>query len=196
MNARPDPDRPDHAAEDDAWRDLVARLRGGAAGPGEDGPAPAEPSAAERAERAAGSQRGPARDDGAAPASPFDAFDPLGVSRREPEADPGDPGNRGHTAHSRRGREADGADEADEMLPGDFVPEEPAPVLAGADPAVVLAWCGAIGGPVALLLCALLWRGVPGYVIALLIAAFLAGVGTLIMRLPRHKDDGDDGARV
>ncbi|WP_139346695.1 hypothetical protein [Sinomonas mesophila] len=185
MNARPDPDRPDHAAEDDAWRDLVARLRGGVAEPGEDGPAPAEPSAAERS---AGVQRGTAPEGGAAP--PFDAFDPLGVSRRDPA------GNAEHTGRTGRGAASDDSDAAGDMLPGDFVPEEPEPVLAGADPAVVLAWCGALGGPVALLLCALLWRGVPGYVVALLIAAFLAGVGVLIMRLPRHKDDGDDGARV
>lgn len=182
MNARPDPDRPDHAAEDDAWRDLVARLRGGAAGPDEDGPAPAEPSAAERA---AGTERGSRAEGRDAASSPFEAFDPLGISRRESERPTGDDGRAGRRA-----------DDADEMLPGDFVPEEPAPVLAGADPAVVLAWCGALGGPIALLLCALLWRGVPGYVIALLIAAFLAGVGVLIMRLPRHKEDGDDGARV
>ena len=184
MNARPDPDRPDHAAEDDAWRDLVARLRGGAVGPDEEGPAPAEPSAAERA---GGRQRGgrPESDSGAS--SPFDTFDPLGVSRREAERPP---------ARDSAAAKGPSEDDADEMLPGAFVPEEPAPVLAGADPAVVLAWCGALGGPVALLLCALLWRGVPGYVIALLIAAFLAGVGVLIMRLPRHKDDGDDGARV
>lgn len=184
MNARPDPDRPDHAAEDDEWRDLVARLRGGTADPEEDGPAPAEPSAAERAGTAEG---GPRPEGGAAPTSPFDAFDPLGISRRDPAKREDRPG---------RADAEDDSDTAGDMLPGDFVPEEPEPVLAGADPAVVLAWCGALGGPVALLLCALLWRGVPGYVIALLIAAFLAGVGVLIMRLPRHKDDGDDGARV
>ncbi|GAA2196612.1 hypothetical protein [Sinomonas flava] len=181
MNGRPDPDRADHAADDDAWRDLVARLRGGETGLEADGPAPAEPSAAERAAAAeAGLEAGRA---GNAPdPAQFSDFDPLGLSRP--------------SAVHRLGRGPVG-EEPDEHVVGDFVPEEPKPILAGADPAVVLAWCGALGGPLALLVFALVWRAVPGFVIALLIAAFVAGVGVLIMRLPRHKeDDGDDGARV
>jgi hypothetical protein len=168
VNSRPDPDRADHDADDDAWRDLVARLRDGDGSSDDGGPAPTEPSAAERAAAA-----GP-------PA--FSAFDPLGLSQSP--------------APHRPGRGPVG-EEPDEHLIGDFVPDDPEPVLAGADPAVVLAWCGALGGPLALLVCALVWRAVPGFVVALLIAAFVAGVGVLIMRLPRHKeDDGDDGARV
>ncbi|BCT75916.1 hypothetical protein SCMU_17580 [Sinomonas cyclohexanicum] len=186
------PRRHEPGSDDDAWRDLVARL-------GEDGagPAPRELSAAERAAsapRGGGQHGGLARpaaasgdahppeghtgaghDDGGG----FSRFDPLGLSGRRPEAQP-------------RGPVGD-----DHALPGDFVPDEPEPILAGADPVSVLAWCGALGGPVALLTCALVWRTVPGYVIAMLVAAFVAGVGTLIMRLPRSKDDdGDDGARV
>lgn len=191
------PRRHEHGSDDDAWRDLVARL-------GEDGagPAPRELSAAERAASAprGGGQHGglahPAAASGDAhppeghtgaghddghddDGGGFSRFDPLGLSGRRPEAQP-------------RGPVGD-----DHALPGDFVPDEPEPILAGADPVSVLAWCGALGGPVALLTCALVWRTVPGYVIAMLVAAFVAGVGTLIMRLPRSKDDdGDDGARV
>jgi hypothetical protein len=191
VNGRPDPDRHDPAADDDVWRDLVARL-GGSADDRAAGPAPTEPSAAERAsassplpdrpphqdDRSAGRDEGLSapggREDDAGPAR-FSRYDPLGIA-------------------GPRGRGPVG--EEPEGLPGDFVPDEPAPVLAGADPVAVLAWCGALGGPVGLLVCALAWRTVPGYMIVLLVAAFVAGVGTLIMRLPRSKDDGDDGARI
>jgi hypothetical protein len=192
VNGRPDPDRHDPAADDDVWRDLVARL-GGSADDRAAGPAPTEPSAAERASSSSplprqspprdGSPEGPGTgpsdpggvEDDAGPAR-FSRYDPLGIA-------------------APRGRGPAG--EEPEGLPGDFVPDEPAPVLAGADPVAVLAWCGALGGPVALLVCALVWRTVPGYAIVLLVAAFMAGVGTLIMRLPRSKDDdGDDGARL
>lgn len=194
MTGPEDPHRPDPAADDDAWRDLVARLGGAPDGDDGSGPAPRELSAAERAgsggpRRGHGPRTGPTRGDvaesgpdggGQEEDTGFSRFDPLGVSGRRPEPHP-------------RGPAGDQSD----ALPGDFVPDEPGPVLAGADPVAVLAWCGALGGPVALLACALVWRTVPGYVIVLLVAAFIAGVGTLIMRLPRSKDDdGDDGARV
>lgn len=195
---RPDPDRHDPAADDDAWRDLVARLGGPSAGDDGSGPAPTELSAAERAassastplhEGPAGSTEGSRPPRAAGPdragrdssgtdgaGAQFSQYDPLGLTGRR---------SRGPV-----GEEPD-------HLPGDFVPDEPAPVLAGADPVAVLAWCGALGGPIALLVCALVWRSVPGYAIILLVVAFVAGVGTLIMRLPRSKeDDGDDGARV
>jgi hypothetical protein len=105
----------------------------------------------------------------------FDAFDPLGLR-----------GSRHEEPHG------------DDVLSdaGEFVPEEPEPVLADANPASVLAWIGALGAPVALLLSALFWRGIPGYAIAALVAIFIASVGFLIMRLPRDKDDDDDGARI
>ncbi|MEA5456866.1 hypothetical protein SPF06_19260 [Sinomonas sp. JGH33] len=176
MNSRPDPDRADHEADDDVWRDLVARLRAGDphGGPGWDdeefGPAPLEPSAAERAAATPPAERADAADRPRA----FGEFDPLGLST--PQQGP------------RDYEEAEGD--------GEFVPEEPEPVLAGADPASVIAWVGALGAPVALLLSALFWRGIPGYAIAGLVAAFIASVGFLIMRLPRDKDEDDDGARL
>ncbi|GAB3286630.1 hypothetical protein GCM10027449_33540 [Sinomonas notoginsengisoli] len=194
MNDPSDTHRPDPAADDDAWRDLVARLGGGPVDGDGSGPAPRELSAAERASgagpgRGRGPRHGPARPDPADSArggdheddaAGFSQFDPLGLAGQRPEA----------RARGPVGEESD-------SLPGDFVPEEPEPVLAGADPVTVLAWCGALGGPVALLVFALVWRTVPGYIIVLLVSAFIAGVGTLIMRLPHNKDDdGDDGARV
>ncbi|WP_422936332.1 hypothetical protein [Sinomonas sp. P47F7] len=179
MNGQPDPDRADHEADDDIWRDLVARLRSGdpRVSPGWDdeefGPAPLEPSAAERAAAAHSSEAGPGPEHGKRPG--FTEFDPLGLS-----------GARGE---GPRDYEAAGGD-------GEFVPEEPEPVLAGADPASVLSWIGALGAPVALLLSALFWRGIPSYAIAGLVAIFIASVGFLIMRLPRDKPEGDDGARL
>ncbi|MCH6470652.1 hypothetical protein [Sinomonas terrae] len=176
MNGRPDPDRANHAADDDIWRDLVARLRADdpRLGPGfadeEFGPAPMEPSAAERA--AAVRELEQAEDDAQTPN--FEEFDPFGLARP-----------RGKAFH-------DDEPEGD----GEFVPEEPEPILAGADPAVVLAWLGALGSPVGLLLSALFWRDIPAWAIAVLVAAFIGSVGYLIMRLPREKDEDDDGARL
>ena len=176
MNGRPDPDRADHEADDDVWRDLVSRLRSDdpRLGPGwsddEFGPAPFEPSAAERAAAARAGE--PQHDDSHDPG--FEAFDPFGLSRGRSE--------------SARDEEPEGD--------GEFVPEEPGPVLAGADPATVIAWVGALGSPAGLLLSALFWRGIPAWAIAALVATFIASVGYLIMRLPRDKDEDDDGARL
>lgn len=202
MSGNPDHDRHDAAPDDDAWRDLVARLGGGPSGDEGEGPAPREPSAAERA--AAGApprghrpRSGLIHPDAPRVGSPdgdpdtpvdndadFSRFDPLGISGARTDSSGSGMSDRGQAGDEHA------------SLPGDFIPDEPEPVLAGADPVSVLAWCGALGGPVALLVCALVWRGVPGFVIVLLVAAFIAGVGTLIMRLPRNKDDGDDGARI
>ncbi|MDQ4500785.1 hypothetical protein [Sinomonas sp. ASV322] len=177
MNSRPDPDRADHEADDDIWRDLVSRLRAGDPraesvwDEEEYGPAPLEPSAAERAAAAHPAEGSDAADRKRS----FGDFDPLGLSTPQPQ------GPR---------------DFAEPEGDGEFVPEEPGPVLAGADPASVIAWVGALGSPVALLLSALFWRGIPGYAIAGLVAVFIASVGFLIMRLPRDKDEDDDGARL
>lgn len=181
MNGQPDPDRADHEADDDVWRDLVARLRAGDPRVSPDwdadefGPAPLEPSAAERAAAAHASEP-PNGAQGAEPgkAPGFAEFDPLGLS----------------------GGPTDGPRDYEPTDEGEFVPEEPEPVLAGADPASVLSWIGALGAPVALLLSALFWRGIPSYAIAGLVAIFIASVGFLIMRLPRDKDEDDDGARL
>ena len=76
-----------------------------------------------------------------------------------------------------------------------FVPPEPAPLGTG-DPLVVLAWCGAAGAPLALLLMAMFWRSAPFAVIAGLVVLFIAGASYLVSRLPGDRDHGDDGARV
>ncbi|BBE22443.1 hypothetical protein MN0502_13260 [Arthrobacter sp. MN05-02] len=76
-----------------------------------------------------------------------------------------------------------------------FTPEEPPPLGTG-DPLTVLAWLGAAGGPVMLLLFAMFWRDAPLAATLGVLALFLAGAGYLISRLPTHRDLGDDGAEV
>jgi hypothetical protein len=78
---------------------------------------------------------------------------------------------------------------------GAFVPEEP-PSLVGADPLTVLAWLGAVGGPIALVLSAMFWRSAPVLAILGMVVVFAASVVFLIMKLPGEKDEHDDGARV
>ncbi|MCC9197884.1 hypothetical protein QNO08_06220 [Arthrobacter sp. zg-Y820] len=85
-------------------------------------------------------------------------------------------------------------DEPEELeSEGEFVPPEPPPFSTG-EPLVVLAWIGALGGPLLLLLFAMFWRGAPLAVILGLVALFGVAVGYLLFRLPQHRDD--DGAAV
>ena len=190
-----DPAAPDaQSVDDDAvWLDLVARLEG--VGAGEDralgGPAGGTDSAAGGAGSGAGSST----------ARSFRDFDPLGLagvapielSARERLAPaPGNPAagssEAPDTASGPRDYEADDDD-------GVFVPEEP-PSLAGADPMTVLAWIGAVGGPIALVFSAMFWRSAPTLAIVGMVAAFAASVVFLIMKLPGEKDEHDDGARI
>jgi hypothetical protein len=60
----------------------------------------------------------------------------------------------------------------------------------------VLAWLGAVGGPIALVMSAMFWRSAPMVAILGMVAAFAASVVFLITKLPGEKDDNDDGARV
>jgi hypothetical protein len=78
---------------------------------------------------------------------------------------------------------------------GDFIPEEP-PSLAGTDPLTMLAWLAAVGGPIALLLSAMFWRSAPLLAVVGIVGVFVLGTVYLIMKLPKEKDENDDGARV
>lgn len=186
---RPDPNAPDPGAnQDDAvWLDLVARLEGSSS------PAGTEADAAT---------------EGPAPDRPFSDFDPLGLagtppvelSARErlspPPEGPRPPGSAGREADA----EGTGADSGPRDYEGGdddeaYIPEYP-PSLVGADPMTVLAWIGAVGGPIALLLSAMFWRSAPLMAILGIVAAFAASVVFLIMKLPGEKDEHDDGARV
>lgn len=179
------------SADDDAiWLDLVARLEGVGADADEatDGPAGAN----------SGSNSGAS----SPTVRTFRDFDPLGLAGAAPielsakerlAPGPGNPaaaaGNEVPDAGSGpRDYEPDDDD-------GAFVPEEP-PSLAGADPMTVLAWLGAVGGPIALVLSAMFWRSAPLVAILGIVVVFAASVVFLIMKLPGEKDEHDDGARV
>lgn len=76
-----------------------------------------------------------------------------------------------------------------------FVPEEPA-ALGSGDPKLNVAWVGAAGGPIGLLLCVLFFRSAPPFVFAGLAVVAVLGIAYLLKRLPTHRDPGDDGAQV
>ena len=77
----------------------------------------------------------------------------------------------------------------------DWIPEDP-PALGSGNPLTVLAWTCAAGAPIALLLLAILWRSAPMGVWLTLCVVFVASAGYLAFRLPRHRQEGDNGARV
>jgi hypothetical protein len=187
------------------------------AGPApEEGPAPAEgPVPAEQPD---GSGR-----DGAA--KRFTDFDPLGLAPRAPrelsaaerqqaadrekaagqqEGDrSGQAARSGQPARSGQGSgqgevPAGAGDPRDYSVEDDddgFVPEEP-PKLSATDPLTMLAWLGAVGAPVALVLSSMFWRSAPLLAILGMVAVFIGSVVYLIMKLPQEKDENDDGARV
>ena len=77
-----------------------------------------------------------------------------------------------------------------------FVPEPPPP-LPETDRVTRLAWAGLVGGPVLILLAAVLGLSIDGWVLVASLGAFLGGFATLIVRMGdrRSDDDGwDDGA--
>jgi hypothetical protein len=77
-----------------------------------------------------------------------------------------------------------------------FVPPEPPPITSTDLPSR-LAWLGVIGGPLFLLVAALVWRALPTLVVIGALSAFIGGFVTLVARLPRDRGDGsDDGAVV
>ncbi|MBG6183980.1 hypothetical protein IWX65_001949 [Arthrobacter sp. CAN_A214] len=91
-------------------------------------------------------------------------------------------------------RDYDGAAETNDD-DARYVPPEPPPLGVG-DPLLVLSWLAAAGGPVLLLVIAMFWRNAPLSVWLGILAAFVAGAGYLLTRLPRSRDDLDDGAEV
>ena len=102
--------------------------------------------------------------------------------------DPGDGGDRG---------DAESAGSAPDDDEERFVPPEPPPITS-TDLASRLAWLGVLGGPLLLLLAALTWSRLPTLVVLVALSAFVGGFTTLVVRLPRDRDDDgpDDGAVV
>jgi len=184
---RPDSDQPDQGAnQDDAvWLDLVARL--------ESDTVAIRPDAAPREQAPTGTAA--AAPD--APAQPsFRDFDPLGLAGTTPAEKPAAERGAGPQAGAEADVPAAGPRDYDmDDDGGEFVPEEP-PSLAGTDPLTMLAWLGAVGGPVALLLSAMFWRSAPLLAIVGIVAIFVLATVYLIMKLPQEKNGDDDGARV
>jgi len=117
---------------------------------------------------------------------------------------PGNAGNTGPESHDERlrrlfttGPGASGPRDyaLQEEPDGEFVPEDPVAIGSG-DPVLTLAWLAAAGGPLALLLGVIFFRGAPTALFIALGLITLAGVGLLLYRLPNDRDPGDDGARV
>jgi len=178
----PDPDS--GANQDDAvWLDLVARLEQTDSGLAPEPAAGADGTAGEKpdGDGTVGDPAGPRR---------FSDFDPLGLAAPGPGPTPRSaPAPGGAAGTGPRDYEAD--DDGD----GEFVPEEP-PKLSDTDPLTMLAWIGAVGGPIALLLSVMFWRSAPLLAIIGMVAAFAVSVVYLITKLPHEKDEYDDGARV
>lgn len=170
--------------DEQAWRDLVARLE-----------QPQDAFMDDAGTSAAATGERPGAGGGEAAGNPKGVadFDPLGVwqqhlapapselsakERATPAA--GDAGPRDYA-----GLEDEG-----------FVPEEP-PSLSTAEPAILLSWLGAAGAPLFLVFAAIFWRSIPLTITIGVIMAFIGGTGYLLSRLPNHRDhDGGDGAVV
>lgn len=185
---RPDPNSADQSAnkDDDAvWQDLVARLEATQSGPEGESPKHGKP---QDINQAPGPESGLQQESGRT----FRDFDPLGLSAPAPEPLP-DPAavradaDAGIRPSGPRDFEVEDEDHT-------FVPEDP-PSLAGTEPLVMLAWVGAVGGPIALLFTAMFWRSAPLTAVLGIVAIFVASVVYLIMRLPQEKNEDDDGAR-
>jgi hypothetical protein len=87
-------------------------------------------------------------------------------------------------------------DPAVEEAEDHFVPPDPPPVLGG-DPLLTMAWVAVAGVPILLLVAIIAWRDIPDVVLQAAGAAFLAGVGLLLWRMPHEKsDDAGPGAVV
>jgi hypothetical protein len=81
-----------------------------------------------------------------------------------------------------------------------FVPPEPGP-MPRTTPDRLIAWLGLLGSPVAAIVLFVIHSTtglyIPGWVIDILVVAFLAGFGYLVLHMPREpRDPWDDGARL
>lgn len=210
MQSDPGPGTPQTGGNDEEiWRDLVARLEepddafmddagtssGGSgtsspAVPGNEGAGAASVSVAPAAQPAPETE----------PKGVVD-FDPLGVWQQEAE-----PAPRERSAGERAGgithdeaaawgpRDYSASDDDEDE--GGFVPED-LPSLRNSEPAIVLSWVGAAGAPLFLVFATIFWRSIPMPLVLGAVAAFVAGVGYLLYRLPSHRDHDDgDGAVV
>jgi hypothetical protein len=91
------------------------------------------------------------------------------------------------------GRDWSGTDEIDaaeaEMDDREhFVPPEPGPVLGG-DPLLTMAWIGAAGVPIGLLVVLIVWRDAPVVLMQAAGVVFVLSCLLLVWRMPQRRDD-------
>ncbi|HEY3688472.1 MAG TPA: hypothetical protein VGL93_35870 [Streptosporangiaceae bacterium] len=98
---------------------------------------------------------------------------------------------------SRPDSDPSAGDDSDAGEEGHYIPPPPPP-LPRADPVTKFAWIALAGGPLYLLLTAILQWEVPGWAAFAAVAAFVGGFVTLVLRMgdERHDDGPDDGAVV
>jgi len=94
------------------------------------------------------------------------------------------------------GRDWDGTDQIDaaesEMDDREhFVPPDPGPVFGG-DPLLTMAWLGAAGIPIALLVVVIAWRSAPTALLQAAGVVFALCCMLLVWRLPHRRDESDD----
>jgi len=99
------------------------------------------------------------------------------------------------TSRELSGRDWEGTDQIDaaEAEVDDlehFVPPDPGPVFGG-DPLLTMAWVGAAGIPIALLIMVVAWRTAPTILLQVAGVVFALSCALLVWRLPHHRDDTD-----
>jgi hypothetical protein len=99
------------------------------------------------------------------------------------------------------GREASSPEIPEELnessgeLDEHFVPPEPRALGVG-NPLTVLAWLAAAGGPLLLVLFAIVWRSAPFMAWFGAIALAIAGIGYLWWNLPSERNEFNNGAEL
>jgi len=98
------------------------------------------------------------------------------------------------------GRDWEGTDqidaaEAEVDAEEHFVPPDPGPIFGG-DPLVTMAWLGAAGIPVAMLIVLVVWQGAPTRLLQGAAIVFVLSCALLVWRLPRHRPQSDGSGAV
>ena len=124
---------------------------------------------------------------------------PAGAGAREgtPDGDPAEPSTTYSSFEELRA--ATPAPPVVRPDPDEHFEPPPPPPLPRVDTVGRFAWAGAIGGPLLLVLAALLGIPLAGWVGLLALAAFMAGFVTLVARMkdrPPNDSGPDDGAVV
>lgn len=129
-----------------------------------------------------------------------DDDDPGSSPRVTYRVAPGVPDNRPGSSPAFTGRDWDGTaqiDRAESEVDDDehFVPPDPGPIFSG-NPALTLAWIGAAGGAILLLVLVVIGGSVPAIVARVTAGVFVASCAFLVWRMPHRRDHDDDPGAV